>query len=100
MLVREVSKIRQFKLIKLLKKNQRNTIMKDQLFISELAELTGQKLSTLKFYVENGLIPFEQESPQSRRTFNQAAAVKRIKEIVKLKEKRLTIDEIKNKLSN
>jgi DNA-binding transcriptional MerR regulator len=72
--------------------------MKDRLFISELAKVTGQKLSTLKFYVENDLIPFEQESTQARRTFNQAAAVKRIKEIVKLKEKRFTIDEIKEKL--
>jgi DNA-binding transcriptional MerR regulator len=74
--------------------------MKDRLFISELAKVTGQKVSTLKYYVENDLIPFEQETTQARRTFNQIEAVKRIKEIVKLKEKRLTIAEIKNKLSN
>jgi DNA-binding transcriptional MerR regulator len=70
------------------------------LFVAELAELTGQKLSTIKHYVEVGLIPFEQESPKARRVFDRVTAVKRIKEIAKLKEKRLTIDEIKNKLSN
>jgi DNA-binding transcriptional MerR regulator len=70
----------------------------NQLFISELAKLTGLKLSTLKHYVEKGLIPFEQESPQARRAFNKAAAVKRIREIIKLREKRFTIEEIKEKL--
>jgi DNA-binding transcriptional MerR regulator len=73
---------------------------KNKLFISELAELTGLKFTTLKFYVENDLIPFEQESTQARRVFNKVASVKRIKEIVKLREKRFTIDEIKKKLSN
>jgi DNA-binding transcriptional MerR regulator len=71
---------------------------KNQLFISELAELTGIKLSTLKYYAEIGILPFEQESPKARRVFNKASAIKRINEIIKLREKRFTIDEIRGKL--
>ena len=70
---------------------------KNKLFKSELSKITGLKASTIKYYAEIGILPFQQESTGDNRVFDRAAAVKRIKEIIKLKEKRFTIDEIRER---
>lgn len=66
----------------------------NNLKIGELAELTGFKQTTIKFYSEIGLIPFKQQDTRSARRFNLQEAGNRLKEIKKLKDKRLRIDEI------
>jgi len=50
--------------------------------------------STLKFYTEIGILPFSQDGERLLRKYKKDEALKRLKEIKKLKEKRLTIKEI------
>lgn len=66
------------------------------LSIGKLAELSGLRLSTIKYYTEQGLIPFEQSDKRLNRKYPKDAALKRISEINTLKEKkRYTIEEMK-----
>ncbi len=67
----------------------------DNLKIGELAELTEVRRSTIQYYTEIGLLPYKQEGTRLARRYNLAEATKRLKEIEKLKAKRLNIDEIK-----
>lgn len=63
--------------------------------IGELANLSGLRSSTIKFYTEQGLLTFNQEEEGLRRHYDKAGAMERLKEIEKLKkDKRLTIKEI------
>jgi DNA-binding transcriptional MerR regulator len=64
------------------------------LTIGELAEVSGTRLTTLKYYTELGILPFSQDGKRLTRKFNEEEALKRLNEIKKLKEKRLTIKEI------
>jgi len=64
--------------------------------MSELAELCGVRYSTIKYYSQIKILPFEQEGKRLRKYYNQKEAVKRLNEIKKLKDKRLTIEEIKD----
>ncbi len=64
------------------------------LSIGELAKLSGFRQSTLKFYTEIGLLPFSQDGERLLRKYKKEEALKRLEEIKKLKEKRLTIKEI------
>jgi len=66
--------------------------------IGELVRLTHVRYSTLKFYTEEGLIPFEQAEENLTRRFNSVLAIQRINEIRKLRENGLTMDEVKAKL--
>lgn len=80
---------------KTMKKAPKNTPKKNKLLNqSELAELIGTRYSTIKYYSEIGLLPFKQTSSRLRRRYEPKEALKRFKEIKKLKEKRLTIKEI------
>lgn len=63
--------------------------------IGELVRLTGARYSTLKFYTEEGFIPFEQEEAKLTRRYNRVTAIKRIEEIRNLRDRGLTIAEIK-----
>ena len=62
---------------------------------SELAKISGVRDSTIKFYSEQGLLPYQKKDKQLARRYDQSEAVKRLNEIKKLKDKRLRIDEIK-----
>jgi DNA-binding transcriptional MerR regulator len=63
--------------------------------IGELVLLSGMRYSTLKYYVEIGLIEFNQKGENLNRYYNREQSLKRINEIQTLKkEKRLTIQEI------
>jgi DNA-binding transcriptional MerR regulator len=64
------------------------------LTIGELAEVSGTRLTTLKYYTEIGILPFSQDGERLTRKYKEEEALKRLKEIKKLKEKRLTIKEI------
>lgn len=64
--------------------------------IGELVLLTGCRYSTLKFYTEEGMIPFEQEEEKLTRRFPREQAIVKINRIQDLKKKGLSIPEIKN----
>ena len=66
--------------------------------MSELAELNGVRYSTIKFYCELGLLPFEQEGKRLAKYYPAKEASKRLKEILKLREKGETIPDIINNL--
>jgi DNA-binding transcriptional MerR regulator len=67
--------------------------------IGELAELSGIRYSTLKYYTESGLIPYQQHGAGTVRKFHRITALQRLMEIQNWKkEKRMTIQEIREKL--
>jgi DNA-binding transcriptional MerR regulator len=68
--------------------------------IGELVRLTNSRYSTLKFYTEEGMIPFVQEEENLTRRFPREKAVKRIEEIQFLKRQRNSITEIKKLLND
>lgn len=67
--------------------------------IGELVRITNSRYSTLKFYTEEGMLPFEQEEENLTRRFLREEAVKRIEEIKELKRHGYRIDEIKHFLN-
>ena len=64
------------------------------LTIGELAEVSGTRLTTLKYYTELGILPFNQAEKRLTRKYKEKEALERLKEIKILKEKRLTIKEM------
>ena len=50
--------------------------------IGELSMLTNSRYSTLKFYTEEAILPFEQEEENLTRKFHREKAIKRIEEII------------------
>lgn len=73
----------------------KKTIEKNKvLTIGELAEVSGTRLTTLKYYTELGLLPFNQGGERLTRKYNKEEALERLEKIKELKEKRLTIKEI------
>jgi DNA-binding transcriptional MerR regulator len=71
-------------------------LVSEYVSIGELVRLTGCRYSTLKFYTEEGMLPFEQEGENLTRRFPRAKAVEKIKEIQELKKRGLSIPEIKD----
>lgn len=63
--------------------------------IGELVRLTGSRYSTLKYYTEEGMLPFEQAEENLTRRYKRVETVKRILYIKSLKEKGKTIPQIK-----
>lgn len=63
--------------------------------IGELVRLTNSRYSTLKFYTEEGMLPFNQEEENLTRRFPRERAMERIEEIKILKRQGHRIDEIK-----
>lgn len=73
----------------------RKTIEKNEvLTIGELAEVSGIRLTTLKYYTELGILPFNQDGERLTRKYNKEEALERLEKIKELKKKRLTIKEI------
>lgn len=66
--------------------------------IGELARLTGCRYSTLKYYTEEGMLPYEQEEENLTRRFPREQAIARLNQIQKLKKQGLSIPEIKANL--
>ena len=69
---------------------------RDFLKMSELAELCGVRYSTIKFYAELGLLPYEQQGKRLAKYYPAKEASQRLKEILRLKEKGKSIGEIIN----
>jgi len=64
------------------------------LSIVELAKVSGVRQSTLKYYTEIGILPFNQDGKRLIRRYKKDDVLKRLEEIKELKNKRLTIKEI------
>jgi len=67
---------------------------RDFLKMSELAELNGVRYSTIKFYAELGLLPFEQKGKRLAKYYPAKEASQRLKDILKLRGKGKTISDI------
>jgi DNA-binding transcriptional MerR regulator len=70
------------------------------LTIGELAEVSGVRLTTLKYYTELGILPFNQAEKRLTRKYKEEEALERLGKIRELKEKRLTIKEIVDHFNN
>ena len=66
--------------------------------VGELARLTGCRYSTLKFYTEEGMLPFEQAEQNLTRRYRQSESVKRVEWIRAQRETGKTIPEIRKML--
>jgi len=67
---------------------------RDYLKLSELAELCGVRYSTIKYYSELGLLPYEQKGKRLAKYYPAKEASQRVKDILGLRDKRVTIPEI------
>lgn len=67
---------------------------KEYVKMSELAELNGVRYSTVKFYSELGILPYEQQGERLIKRYNREVASQRLQEILKLKEKGKHIPDI------
>lgn len=63
--------------------------------IGELARLTGCRYSTLKFYTEEGMLPFEQAEQNLTRRYRQKESVARVEWIRRERGSGKTVPEIK-----
>lgn len=66
--------------------------------IGELVRLTSARYSTLKFYTEEGMLPFEQEEANLTRRYKREEAIIRIDEIKNMRHSGMTIPQIKEAL--
>ena len=66
--------------------------------IGELVRLTAVRYSTLKFYTEEGMLPFEQAEENLTRRYRRVESLERIAQIRRLREQKKTIPEIKETL--
>lgn len=63
--------------------------------IGELARLTDARYSTLKFYTEEGMLPFRQAGENLTRRYRRVEAVARVRQIQELRRQGRTIPEVK-----
>ncbi|HOM78391.1 MAG TPA: MerR family transcriptional regulator [bacterium] len=61
---------------------------------SELAELTGVRPSTIKYYSELGLISYKQEGERLSKRYDREDSIKRVQEILELRKQGKSIAEI------
>ena len=59
--------------------------------IGELVRLTGVRYSTLKFYTEEGMLPFEQAEENLTRRYRREESIEMIYKIRKMREEKMTI---------
>lgn len=67
--------------------------------VGELVRLTGCRYSTLKYYTEEGILPFEQEEENLTRRYRREESIERISLIQELKKQGNSIAEMKDILS-
>jgi len=67
--------------------------------IGELVRITASRYSTLKFYTEEGMLPFMQEGENLTRRYKRVESIQRIELIKSLRDQQLSIPQIKEKLS-
>ena len=74
--------------------NKKTSEKNNILTIGELAEVSGIRQTTLKYYTELGILPFNQAEKRLTRKYKKGEALERLGKIKELKGKRLTIKEI------
>ena len=67
---------------------------RDFLKMSELAELNNVRYSTIKFYAELGLLPYEQQGKRLAKYYPAKEASQRVKEILRLRDKGQSVGEV------
>ena len=67
--------------------------------IGELVRLTCTRYSTLKFYTEDGMLPFYQEEAHLTRRYRREESVARIARIRALRQEGRSIPEVKEILA-
>lgn len=67
--------------------------------IGELVRLTTTRYSTLKFYTEEGMLPYEQEEEKLTRRYKREESMNKIEYIKRLRSEGKSIPEIKALLS-
>lgn len=72
----------------------------DYVTIGELVRLTETRYSTLKFYTEEGFLPFQQEAERLTRRYPREKTIERIKLLKNLRSEGKTIPEIHQILEN
>jgi DNA-binding transcriptional MerR regulator len=65
----------------------------------ELAKLTGMLVSTIRFYTKLGLLTADGYTPGQYNLYAKDKALKRLRQIEDLKQRRFTLDEISERLS-
>ena len=73
-------------------------LLSEYVTVGELVRLTGMRYSTLKYYTEEGMLPFEQAEENLTRRYRREETVKRLERIKTLKSEGLSVPEIKEKL--
>lgn len=68
--------------------------------IGELVRLTNVRYSTLKFYTEEGLLPFEQAEENLTRRYRRVPSLERIARIRRLRGDGASIPQVKQILEN
>ena len=68
--------------------------------IGELVRLTGARYSTLKFYTEEGMLPFRQAGENLTRRYKRVETLALLSLIKKLKDEGRSIPEIKQILKS
>lgn len=63
--------------------------------IGELVRLTDVRYSTLKFYTEEGMLPFEQPEENLTRRYKRKETVERIFKIKEMRDSGKSVPEIK-----
>lgn len=74
----------------------KKTKPEETLIISKFAELNNVRYSTIKYYSELGLLPYEQKGGRLARYYPVKEASKRLKEILALRAKGKSIPDIIN----
>lgn len=67
--------------------------------IGELARLTDVRYSTLKFYTEEGMLPFAQAGENLTRRYRREESMARVRYIMALRTEGKTVPEVKALLS-
>ena len=62
--------------------------------IGELARLTGTRYSTLKFYTEEGMLPFQQEGEKLVRRYHREESIRQLQRIRQMRVEGRTIPQI------
>ena len=66
--------------------------------IGELVRLTDVRFSTLKFYTEQGMLPFQQAEENLTRRYKREESIRRIQWIKALRQEGKSIQQIKQML--
>ncbi len=68
--------------------------IKEVLRKEELSKVSGTRASTIKYYSELGILPYQQEDTRLSRRYNRAISLQRLKDIRAYKRQGMSIQEI------